>query len=252
MSSWKYRTIFIASQFLMVGAGMLDWVLVKRLNLLVGISDKAFVLGDEALIPLLRRFAAIPFFVLAAKVCPERCEATLFALLMALSNFGGDVGSYMGVGLLKAFNVSRGDYSKLPDVVLVKTMCRFIPVLLIPLLIPDASPADEILSEKEKMMKTWEGEEGGEEEGQGGRGGGGEGIEMSGGRAGGEGGREDGSPARSGRSSGSGSGGSASGLMGGGGLEGGREGGLGLERQTSDFDRLGSPEEMERNTKTTL
>lgn len=242
MSSWKYRTIFIASQFLMVGAGMLDWVLVKRLNLLVGISDKAFVLGDEALIPLLRKFAAIPFFVLAAKVCPERCEATLFALLMALSNFGGDVGSYMGVGLLKAFNVHRGDYSKLPNVVLIKTMCRFIPVLLIPLLIPDASPADEILSEKEKMMKTWEGEEGGEEGGEGRRGGG-EGIEMSGGRAGGEGGGEYGSPARRRRGSGSGSAGSAGGLMG---------GGLMLERQTSDFDRLGSPEEMERNSKATL
>ena len=152
MSGWKYRTIFTASQFLMVGAGMLDFVLVKRLNLKVGISDKAFVLGDEALVPLLRRFAAIPFFVLAAKVCPEKCEATLFALLMALSNFGGDVGSYMGVGLLKAFGVSRKDYSRLPDVVLVKTACRFIPVLLIPLLIPNASPADEILSEKEKHM----------------------------------------------------------------------------------------------------
>jgi len=165
-----------------------------------------------------------------------------------LSNFGGDVGSYMGVGLLKAYDVHRGDYSKLPNVVLIKTMCRLIPVLLIPLLIPDASPADEILTEKEKMMKAWEGEEGGEGGGEeGGRRGGGEGIEMSAGRAGGEGGGENGR-----RRSGSGSGGSGSGLMGVGGGEGGREGALGLERQTSDFDRLGSPEEMERNSKTTL
>lgn len=53
----------------MVGAGLLDYVFVKRLNLQWGISDKAFVLGDEALVPLLRKFAAIPFFVLAAKAC---------------------------------------------------------------------------------------------------------------------------------------------------------------------------------------
>lgn len=32
----------------MVGAGMLDYVFVKRLNLKWGISDRAFVLGDEA------------------------------------------------------------------------------------------------------------------------------------------------------------------------------------------------------------
>lgn len=100
----------------------------------------------------MRKFAAIPFFVLAAKVCPEKCEATLFALLMALSNFGGDVGSYIGVGLLRAFDVSKNDWTNLPKVVLIKSMARFIPIILIPLLIPDASPADEILSEKEKHL----------------------------------------------------------------------------------------------------
>lgn len=41
---------------------------------------------------MLRKVAAMPFFVLCSKVCPEKCEATLFALLMALSNFGGDLG----------------------------------------------------------------------------------------------------------------------------------------------------------------
>jgi hypothetical protein len=30
----------------------------------------------QALIPLLRKFAAIPFFVLSAKVCPEKCEVS--------------------------------------------------------------------------------------------------------------------------------------------------------------------------------
>lgn len=46
----------------------------------------------QAITPMLRKVAAMPFFVLCSKVCPEKCEATLFALLMALSNFGGDLG----------------------------------------------------------------------------------------------------------------------------------------------------------------
>jgi hypothetical protein len=233
MSTWKYRTIFIASQFLMVGAGMLDWVLVKRLNLRVGISDKAFVLGDEALVPLLRRFAAIPFFVLAAKVCPARCEATLFALLMALSNFGGDVGSYMGVGLLKAFSVSRADYSRLPQVVLVKTFCRFIPVMLIPFLIPDASPADEILTEKEKLLKEGEDEEGDGEDG----------VEM--GRVVME---EESSPARRRQK---GSSGSERGLMGQR-LEGGRENGVGGGEVRPELGHLGTPLAMAGGEKDSL
>ena len=120
-------------------------------------------------------------------MCPEKCEATLFALLMALSNFGGDVGSYVGVGLLRGFGVSRADWTNLPKVVLIKSLARLIPVLLIPLLIPDASPADEILSEKEKHLDldTQAGDEDGEEEMEVGLDGAGAGIEMGGAGGGG-------------------------------------------------------------------
>lgn len=92
---------------------------------------------------------------------------------MALSNFGGDVGSYMGVGLLRIFEVNRENWSNLPTVVLIKSLARFLPILLIPFLIPDASPADEILTEKEKHLKD-EGEEDDDQEQENG----GTGVEM--------------------------------------------------------------------------
>jgi hypothetical protein len=44
-------------------------------------------------------------------------QATLFALLMALSNFGGDVGSYLGVGLIQTFGITRHDYTHFPHLV---------------------------------------------------------------------------------------------------------------------------------------
>lgn len=101
---------------------------------------------------------------------------------MALSNFGGDVGSYVGVGLLRGFGVSRADWTNLPKVVLIKSLARLIPVILIPLLIPDASPADEILSDKEKHLDldTQAGDEEGEEEMEIRLEGAGAGIEMGG------------------------------------------------------------------------
>ena len=58
----------------------------------------------------------------------------------------------MGVVMIKLFDASREDFSKLPTMVLIKTFLRIIPILLIPLLIPDASPLDEILTAKEKAL----------------------------------------------------------------------------------------------------
>jgi hypothetical protein len=45
-----------------------------------------FVLGDSALITVLARVAAMPILVLAARLCPEGVEATLFATLMSVLN----------------------------------------------------------------------------------------------------------------------------------------------------------------------
>jgi len=58
----------------------------------------------------------------------------------------------MGVILLKVFNVTRQDYSNLANVTLIKTLSRFLPILLIPFLVPNASPHDEILTTAEKLM----------------------------------------------------------------------------------------------------
>ena len=47
----------------------------------------------------------MPLMILAAKICPPGVEATLFSLLMGLSNFGGTVGYYVGQGMLTIIDV---------------------------------------------------------------------------------------------------------------------------------------------------
>lgn len=49
-------------------AGVIDIILVKRWNLLLGIPDEVLVLGDCALTPMARRFYVMPLYILAAKV----------------------------------------------------------------------------------------------------------------------------------------------------------------------------------------
>ena len=89
--------------------GLLDFIFVMRWNIAVGIPDTVFMIGDEIVTELIFRFNTMPLFVLAAckscrnsvllvrlnnrigtiALCPDGVEATLFAMNMGLSNFGG-------------------------------------------------------------------------------------------------------------------------------------------------------------------
>jgi hypothetical protein len=70
--------------------GMLDLLLVTRVNLRLGIPDHVFVLGDEAVSRAFKRLCMMPVYVLAARIVPPGIEGTVFALLMSVSNFGGE------------------------------------------------------------------------------------------------------------------------------------------------------------------
>lgn len=65
-----------------------------------------------------------------------------------------NVCSYLGVWMVKAFDVTKSDYSRLPQLVVAKTFLRLLPIIFIPFLLPDASPADEILTKEEKELNS--------------------------------------------------------------------------------------------------
>jgi len=150
LSEVSYRRIFMGAQLTMVISSFFDLVMVKRWNLAIGIPDIAMLIGDDAFTSTMSRFFAMPMFILAAKVCPENAEATLFAMLMALSNFGNSVAQFIGVSLLEAFGVVNQNYDHYSLAVIVKTCFRFAVIGIIPLLVPDLKPTDPIPLLEEK------------------------------------------------------------------------------------------------------
>ena len=82
LSHVPYRLIFVIASLALVLISLLDLVFVLRLHLHLGISDRIFAIGDNAVAPIARRFYTMPMFVLAAKLCPPGMEATLFASIM--------------------------------------------------------------------------------------------------------------------------------------------------------------------------
>jgi len=140
----SYRKILLFAQIALVLYNFSDLILVLRLNLKVGIPDEVFVAGDDAFGVLCGRFIMMPLFVLSSKVCPDHLEGTLFAMLMALSNFGSSIGDFFGSSLTEAFGIHDGNFDLLPQAVIAKSICRLLPIPLIFLLIPNLTPDDPI------------------------------------------------------------------------------------------------------------
>jgi hypothetical protein len=147
LSKWSFRSIYFSTQVGLCLLNLVDLVWVTRANLAWGVSDEAFVLGDEVLSPVVSRWNTMPFFVLAAALCPAGSEATVFASAMGLSNLGASVGEYFGVGLMWALKLEKNAYENLPQFVLARALCRLLPIVLIPWLVPKGRPGEVVHKE---------------------------------------------------------------------------------------------------------
>ena len=62
---------------------------------------------------------------------------------MGLSNFGVQTGKYVGAALLRSIGgVEPPMFANIELLVLIRSCCRALPILLIPLLVPTGSPGD--------------------------------------------------------------------------------------------------------------
>lgn len=125
---------------------------------------------------MLGQLKHLPFLVLAARICPDHVEATLFATIMAISNVGGDVAHFWGAALLAWLGTDRApvflkppytddphafdavprctayfftgvtakDFSMLWIGVFVRVLCCAIPASAAFVLLPEGGPGDAV------------------------------------------------------------------------------------------------------------
>ncbi|XP_057871909.2 probable folate-biopterin transporter 6 isoform X2 [Cryptomeria japonica] len=153
-----FRKMFLWPQVASSFIGLLDIILVTRMNLRMHIPDQAFVLGDEALSDALSRLQIMPLLILSAQLCPTGIEGTVFSFLMSVSNFGNTCGSWFGALLLKWLHVQKDDYSRLWLAVLIRSLLRLSPLMFL-FLVPDCTvenikPPSISLSNNLQMEET--------------------------------------------------------------------------------------------------
>jgi hypothetical protein len=121
-SKWKFRSVLIFTTILSGVGGIFDYIIVKRWNLQWGIPDAwFFLIGDDVLHSMIEMLFWIPSSSIIGKVCPKNMEASTYAFLAGISNFGYMISVISGALLTEFFGIHTivpCNWDNLPMVIL--------------------------------------------------------------------------------------------------------------------------------------
>ncbi|XP_010532070.1 PREDICTED: probable folate-biopterin transporter 3 [Tarenaya hassleriana] len=155
LKNFPFRNVIFWALSLSVLSGLLDLVLVLRVNLKMGIPDYFFIVIDEVVSRMISRIKWLPLLVLSSKLCPSGMEGTFFALLMSIDHVGHFISSWGGGILLHGLKVTRTEFDNLWLAIVIRSLLRLIPIGLV-FLIPNSDPNSFVLPTE--MLKNRTGE----------------------------------------------------------------------------------------------
>lgn len=147
------RKVFLIMSIIGSALGMTQVFLITGLNRKFGISDEWFAIGDSLIITVLGQASFMPILVLAARICPEGMEATLFATLMSIFNGGSLVGGLVGAALTHLFGITKDRFDNLVTLVILCNLSSLLPLPLLGLL-PEESPDHSSKESSDVEMKS--------------------------------------------------------------------------------------------------
>ncbi|OMO73929.1 Biopterin transport-related protein BT1 [Corchorus olitorius] len=139
LKNHPFRDMLFWAQLLYGLSGLLDLVLVLRINLKLGMPDYLFVVIDETITRMIGRIKWMPFLVLSSKLCPPGIEGTFFAILMSIDHIGLLSSAWSGGLVLHVLNVTRTQFDNLWIALLIRSLLRLIPIGFL-FLIPRSDP----------------------------------------------------------------------------------------------------------------
>lgn len=110
---------------------ILKWsyiAIVTNFNESLGISNMVLAMADSVILSLLGQFILLPAVVLAAKICPNGVEGTLFATLMSISNLAGVLSSEWGSVFADMYGVNKNNFDNFWKLIVLCNMIDLIPI----------------------------------------------------------------------------------------------------------------------------
>lgn len=143
MRSMPFRVIFGWTTVISAVLGMTMLLLVTHTNRAIGIDDHWFSLGDSLILTVMGQIAYMPVLVLAARLCPPGVEATLFALLMSVTNMAGLVSYEFGAVLMHWLGITETNFTQLWLLVVITNLSTLLPLPFLGWL-PDAESSQQL------------------------------------------------------------------------------------------------------------
>eukprot|EP00246_Nothoceros_aenigmaticus_P004361 TRINITY_DN15875_c0_g1_i1.p1 TRINITY_DN15875_c0_g1~~TRINITY_DN15875_c0_g1_i1.p1 ORF type:complete len:983 (+),score=127.90 TRINITY_DN15875_c0_g1_i1:847-3795(+) len=146
------RKVVACVQCLLCFCMLSDFLLVTRINMLLGIRDELFVLGVSAFVEAVAQFKVLPFMVLLAKLCPAGSEGSLLAFFMSAHCLANTISAYLGVALASYLQISSNSFTYLPLGIFLQAMAALVPVTLISLIPEDPRTPPRLLKVEKKIL----------------------------------------------------------------------------------------------------
>lgn len=112
-------------------AWVLKWTyisIVTGFNESLGISNMVLAIADSIILSLLGQFLLLPSVVLAAKICPDGVEGSLYATMMSISNFAGVLSSEWGSVLANVYGVNKNNFGNFWKLIVLCNLIDLIPI----------------------------------------------------------------------------------------------------------------------------
>ncbi|MEG4170983.1 MULTISPECIES: folate/biopterin family MFS transporter [unclassified Microcoleus] len=123
-----FRVIFGWSTVIATALGMTTLLLVTHANRALGIDDQWFSIGDSLILTVIGQIAYMPVLVLSARLCPPGVEATLFALLMSITNLAGLLSHEGGALLTHLLGITDRNFDNLWLLVIITNLSTLLPL----------------------------------------------------------------------------------------------------------------------------
>lgn len=109
----------------------LGYILVKRINLELGISDFILVLFSNSFLSMLGELILMPMLSLACMLCPKNLEGTVYSFFMSALNFGGIMSGINGSLVTSYLGITSKDYHNLDKLILISNILTLVPLPLL-------------------------------------------------------------------------------------------------------------------------
>ncbi|MCO5570068.1 hypothetical protein L7F22_023782 [Adiantum nelumboides] len=125
------RKLLASVQILVCMCILSDILLVKRVNVWMGVPDYMMVMGMSAYVEGIHQFKVLPLMVLMGQLCPVGSEGGLLAALMSMQCLSSIFSGYMGVALASMLHISAHDFSELSTAIVVQAFIALLPLVWI-------------------------------------------------------------------------------------------------------------------------